>query len=76
MDAGREGGTLPAVLSAADEVAVDLFLPRRIPFAAIPRLVEKALESHRPIPHPSLEEVLEADKFGREKALEVARWIS
>ncbi len=76
LDAGREGGTLPAVLSAADEVAVDLFLSRRIPFAAIPRLVEKALESHRPIPHPSLEEVLEADKFGREKALEVARWIS
>jgi len=76
LEAGREGGTLPAVLSAADEVAVELFLSRRISFAAIPRLVEKALEGHRPIPHPSLEEVLEADKSGREKALEVARWTS
>jgi len=72
LEAGREGGTLPAVLSAADEVAVELFLSRRIPFSAIPRLVEKALEGHRPVTHPSLEQILEADKSGREKALEVA----
>jgi 1-deoxy-D-xylulose-5-phosphate reductoisomerase len=76
LEAGRVGGTLPAVLSAADEVAVELFLCRRILFDAIPRLVEKALESHRPIPHPSLEQILDADKSGREKALEAAGWIS
>jgi len=72
LEAGREGGTLPAVLSAAEEVAVELFLSGRIPFNAIPRLVEKALEGHRPVTHPSLEQILEADKSGREKALEVA----
>jgi 1-deoxy-D-xylulose-5-phosphate reductoisomerase len=76
LAAGRGGGTLPAVLSAADEVAVELFLSRRIPFDAIPRLVEKALQGHRPVPHPSLEQVLEADKSGREKALEAASCLS
>ena len=76
LEAGREGGTLPAVLSAADEVAVELFLSRRISFAAIPRLAEKAMEGHRHIPHPSLEQILEADRSGREKALEAASCTS
>ena len=47
IEAGKEGGTCPAVLCAADEVAVDLFLAGRIQFTDIPRLVAQALEKHR-----------------------------
>ena len=40
----RNGGTAPAVLNAADEIAVEAFLDRRIPFPDIPKLIEKVLE--------------------------------
>ena len=63
--AGREGGTMPAVLNAANEVAVELFLERRIGFADIPRLVSRAMELHRRVPVESLEHVLEVDRETR-----------
>jgi 1-deoxy-D-xylulose-5-phosphate reductoisomerase len=66
MEAGRRGGTYPAVLSAADDVAVELFLSHRIRFNDIAKLVEQALEKHQGISHPSLEEVLAADSWARE----------
>jgi len=65
LDAGRRGGTCPAVLSAADEVAVDLFLGGRIGFTDIPRLVAQALKEHKNIPDPSLEDILAADEWAR-----------
>lgn len=61
------GGTAPAVLSAADEVAVNLFLAGKIPFTRIVPLVEEVLSSHVPLSGETLEEVLEADRWARKK---------
>jgi len=68
VDAGKSGGTYPAVLCAADEVAVELFLSHRISFTDIAKIVQKTLEQHRNIPQPSLEEILAADDWARECA--------
>ncbi|MEA1872266.1 MAG: 1-deoxy-D-xylulose-5-phosphate reductoisomerase, partial [Chloroflexota bacterium] len=65
MDAGKSGGTYPAVLCAADEVAVELFLSHRIGFTDIAKIVQKTLEQHQNIPEPSLEEILAADAWAR-----------
>ena len=69
IEAGRSGGTYPAVLCAADEVAVELFLSGRIRFVDIARYVEQALEQHQAIAEPSLEEIVAADTWAREKVL-------
>jgi len=61
LAAGRSGGSVPAVLSAADDVAVNGFLAGRVAFTDIHRLVDEALQQHQRIAHPSLEEVSEAD---------------
>lgn len=66
IEAGRQGGTYPAVLCAADEVAVELFLSRRIKFIDIANLVGQALEQHQFIAHPTLEEIMAADTWARE----------
>jgi 1-deoxy-D-xylulose-5-phosphate reductoisomerase len=68
MDAGKSGGTYPAVLCAADEVAVELFLSHRISFTDIAKIVQKTLEQHQNISQPSLEEILAADDWARECA--------
>jgi 1-deoxy-D-xylulose-5-phosphate reductoisomerase len=72
IGAGKEGGTCPAVLCAADEVAVDLFLAGRLKFTAIPRLVAQTLGRHTKINRPSLEEIIEAEKWGRDTVLDIA----
>lgn len=66
VEAGERGGTYPAVLSAADEVAVELFLGKRIGFMEIPALVERTLEAHVSTSSPSIDEVLAADSWARE----------
>ncbi len=66
IEAGRKGGTYPAVLCAADEAAVQLFLSGRIKFTDIARLVEQALKEHQAISNPTLEEIMAADDWGRE----------
>jgi len=68
VDAGKSGGTYPAVLCAADEVAVELFLGYKIAFTDISRIVRETLEQHRNIGQPSLEEILAADEWARECA--------
>jgi len=68
LDAGKLGGTYPAVLCAADEVAVELFLDNKVTFTDIPRIVEKTLEQHASIAQPSLEQILAADAWAREYA--------
>ncbi|MEB3749597.1 1-deoxy-D-xylulose-5-phosphate reductoisomerase [Geobacillus icigianus] len=60
-EAGRRGGSLPAVLNAANEEAVAAFLAGRIPFLAIEEWIERALERHQPISDPSLEEIRAID---------------
>ncbi|HUF53424.1 MAG TPA: 1-deoxy-D-xylulose-5-phosphate reductoisomerase [Dehalococcoidia bacterium] len=65
LEAGRKGGTAPAVLAAADEVAVEHFLAGRIAFQDIARVIEDALGADSHIANPSLEEVIEADQRAR-----------
>jgi 1-deoxy-D-xylulose-5-phosphate reductoisomerase len=69
VDAGKSGGTYPAVLCAADEVAVELFLGHAIGFLDIAEIVEETLEQHQNIPEPSLEETLAADAWARDCAV-------
>jgi 1-deoxy-D-xylulose-5-phosphate reductoisomerase len=64
----RAGGSAPAVLNAANEVAVEAFLARRIPFTAIPGVIEDTLGSVASAHAASLSEVLEADSAARRKA--------
>lgn len=63
-EAARHGGTMPAVLNAANEVAVGLFLEQRIGFLDIPRLVERAMADHAP-QEATMENVLAADSWAR-----------
>jgi 1-deoxy-D-xylulose-5-phosphate reductoisomerase len=72
--AGRAGGTMPAVLNAANEQAVALFLEERIPFLAIPRLIEQTCERHGADlrADPSLEDVLAVDAWARREVLVLA----
>jgi 1-deoxy-D-xylulose-5-phosphate reductoisomerase len=64
----RAGGTAPAVLNAANEVAVEAFLAGRIPFTAIAAVIEDTLEGVGPTQAGSLEEILGADSIARRKA--------
>jgi len=66
--AGELGGTLPAVLNAANEVAVEAFLQRRIGFLGISRMVQQTMERHVVVSQPTLEQVLEADAWARQEA--------
>ncbi len=65
----KQGGTAPAVLNAANEIAVDRFLNGQLTFLGIPRLIERVLSSHKNKSNPDLEAILEADRWAREKAL-------
>lgn len=67
FEAARQGGTLPAVLNAADEIAVGAFLAGKIRFVDIYPLVEKVTARHRVQP-ARLEKILEADRWAREEA--------
>ena len=71
IEAGKKGGTYPTVLCAADEIAVELFLSQRIEFTDIACLVEQALEQHQSISHPTLEEIMAADIWARQKIQEL-----
>ena len=70
--AGLIGGTLPAVLNAANEVAVEAFLERRCAFPHIWRCVAAIMESHEPVLHPTLDTILEADQQAR---LQAGEWL-
>lgn len=61
----ESGGTTGAVLNAANEVAVDAFLKRRVPFGSIPTLVEAAIDSIPAAPVRTLDDVMEADRAAR-----------
>jgi 1-deoxy-D-xylulose-5-phosphate reductoisomerase len=72
ITAAKEGGICPAVLAAADEAAVALFLEERIGFTDIAAYVEKVLEKHQRITNPSLEEINAADAWARRTLNELA----
>ncbi|HSM18674.1 MAG TPA: 1-deoxy-D-xylulose-5-phosphate reductoisomerase [Gemmatimonadales bacterium] len=71
--AGRAGGTAPAVFNAANEVAVEAFLDRRLGFAQIGDLIEHVLEGHRVVPADSIDAVRSADDWARARVRELIR---
>ena len=66
--AGEAGGTLPAVLNAANEVAVEAFCGRQLSYLGITESVAAEMKSLEVVPQPSLEEILEADSWARKAA--------
>ncbi len=73
--AAEAGGTMPAVLNGANEVAVELFLARKLSFIAIPDLIEKVMDLHDNIEIPEVSDVITADRWAREKALETGAML-
>ena len=69
--AGEAGGTLPAVLNAANEIAVAAFLERRCSFPAIWQTVDRVMHEHAPVAHPDLAAILAADSWARQSAAEL-----
>ncbi|UOF89389.1 1-deoxy-D-xylulose-5-phosphate reductoisomerase [Fodinisporobacter ferrooxydans] len=66
-DALRIGGSLPAVLNAANERVVEHVLQGRVPFSKIELHVEDVMQQHHTLSHPSLDEILESDRWARKK---------
>lgn len=66
--AGEVGGTLPAVLNAANEIAVEAFVNRKINFPQISEIVTRVMEQHRIVEHPTLDQILDADAWARKEA--------
>ncbi len=71
--AGEAGGTMPAVLNAANEEVGEAFLGGRVGFLDIPLVVEAVMSRHRPVPVRALEDVVKADEEGRRNALTLIR---
>jgi 1-deoxy-D-xylulose-5-phosphate reductoisomerase len=73
--AGRAGGTMPAVMNAANEQAVALFLEEQIHFLDIPKLIERTCDRHRQDlrPDPNLEDVLAVDTWARQAVVELSQ---
>ena len=76
LDAGKRGGTYPAALSAADEVAVGLFLDRKIGYVDIGRVIERVLEEHDVSFEAGLDELVEVDRWARSQANYVAKLLA
>jgi len=70
LQAGRIGGSMPTVLNAANEIAVDAFLEGRLGFLQIPMLIERTMEAHTAYDIDHIEGVMEADSWARQRAEE------
>jgi len=70
-EAGEKGGTYPAVMSAADEVAVELFVSKRIRFTDIAAVISQTLDKHTVVHNPSLEDIMAADGWAREEVMAI-----
>ncbi len=70
------GGTMPAVLNAANEVAVDAFLQEQIPFNDIPTLIARVMSEHHPVAADDIETILSADAWARSRARETIAEVS
>ena len=66
-------GTLPAVLNAANEAAVEAFLEKRISFLKIPEVIRETMDQHTVIADPTLQDILRADRWAREQAQALIR---
>ncbi len=65
----KKGGTLPAVMNAANEIAVQAFLEQTIQFIDIPRIISQVMDAHKTVPKPELSHILQADAWARQEAL-------
>jgi 1-deoxy-D-xylulose-5-phosphate reductoisomerase len=70
-----EGGTMPVVLNAANEIAVGAFLAGQLAFTGIPRLIERVMDAHRGERGTSLEVIREVDRWARERARTVVESV-
>ncbi len=71
--AARQGGTVPAAMNGANEVAVELFLKGKLSFTGISDIVGKVTTDHRSVADPTIEQIEQADAEAREKALALAQ---
>jgi 1-deoxy-D-xylulose-5-phosphate reductoisomerase len=74
--AGETGGTLPAVMNAANEVAVGAFLDRQLRFPQIWQVVEQVMDRHTPVAHPDLNAILQADQWARAEAAKTLKTLN
>lgn len=70
-EAIRKGGTMPTVLNASNEIAVQSFLKRDIAFLDIPRVIRETMNNHNTCKVNKLEDVLQMDKWARQRAMEI-----
>ena len=75
IHAGKTGATAPAVLNAANEIAVRSFLNKEIQFNDIVRVVSRLLDEHKTVSSPSLDDIFEADTWARARAVEIIRGL-
>ncbi len=75
-EAGICGGTMPAVLNASNEIAVEAFLKKIINFVDFPGIIDKVLHAHKSIKDPSLEDILNADEWARTQTKELIERIA
>jgi len=73
--AGETGGTLPAVLNAANEIAVAAFLQRQVGFPRIWQIVEDVMNRHESVAHPDLDAILRADQWARAEATKIVEGL-
>jgi len=66
--AGEIGGTMPAVLNAANEIAVDAFINQKIKFPQVSQTVRRTMDAHKVLNHPNLDQILQADAWARQEA--------
>ena len=71
LSIGKLGGSLPAVLTAVDELAVNAFLTQRIKFTEIHRIIETVIERHNRIPTPTIDDILYVDQWARNETNKV-----
>ena len=67
------GGTMPAVLNAANEAAVQAFLDEKIGFMDIPRVIKGTMEAHKPAAPKSVDDVMQADRWARSRAAKLIK---
>lgn len=72
-NAGKIGGTMPACLNAANEIAVNLFLNKKIRFLQIPTLISETMSRHKSEADPGLDDIIEADHWARAEAFKLSR---
>ncbi|MBE7040817.1 MAG: 1-deoxy-D-xylulose-5-phosphate reductoisomerase [Ruminococcaceae bacterium] len=72
-EAAKAGHTMPCVLNGANEVAVSLFLQKKIGFLDIAEILERVMQSHKVVERPELFDIIEADRWAREEALRLSQ---